>query len=113
MDKLIEQGGSNLSVGQKQLICIARAIIRKRKIVVMDEATANIDMNTEKIIQKALDLLLKNCTIITVAHRIKTIENYDKILVLDEGKVKEFDTPNNLLKDRTSLFYELYTKSQI
>ena len=113
MDKLIEQGGSNLSVGQKQLICIARAIIRKRKIVVMDEATANIDMNTEKIIHKALDLLLKNCTIITVAHRIKTIENYDKILVLDEGKVKEFDTPNNLLKDRTSLFYELYTKSKI
>ena len=113
MDKMIEQGGSNLSVGQKQLVCIARAILRKTKIVVMDEATANIDMNTEQIIQKALKLVLENSTVITVAHRIKTIINYDKILVLDNGKVKEFDSPSNLLKDENSLFHELYSKSTL
>ena len=113
MDKMIEQGGSNLSVGQKQLVCIARALLRKSKIVVMDEATANIDMNTEQIIQKALNLVLENSTVITVAHRIKTIINYDKILVLDAGEVKEFDTPSNLIKDENSLFHELYTKSTL
>ena len=113
MDKMIEQGGSNLSVGQKQLVCIARALLRKSKIVVMDEATANIDMNTEQIIQKALNLVLENSTVITVAHRIKTIINYDKILVLDAGEVKEFDSPSNLLKDESSLFHELFTKSTL
>ena len=113
MDKMIEQNGANLSVGQKQLVCIARALLRKSKIVVMDEATANIDMNTEQIIQKALNLVLENSTVITVAHRIKTIINYDKILVLDAGEVKEFDTPTNLLKDENSLFHELYTKSTL
>ena len=113
MDKMIEQGGSNLSVGQKQLVCIARALLRKTKIVVMDEATANIDMNTEQIIQKALNLVLENSTVITVAHRIKTIINYDKILVLDAGEVKEFDSPNNLLKNENSLFHELVSKSTL
>ena len=110
---MIEQGGYNLSVGQKQLVCIARALLRKSKIVVMDEATANIDMNTEQIIQKALNLLLENSTVITVTHRIKTIINYDKILVLDAGEVKQFDSPTNLLKDENSLFHELFTKSTL
>ena len=110
---MIEQGGANLSVGQKQLVCIARAILRKSKIVVMDEATANIDMNTEQMIQKALKLVLEQSTVITVAHRIKTIINYDMILVLDNGIVKEFDSPGNLLKNENSLFYELYSKSTL
>jgi ABC-type multidrug transport system fused ATPase/permease subunit len=113
MNKKIEQNGANLSVGQKQLICIARAILRKTKIVVMDEATASIDMNTEKIIQKALNLILENSTVITVAHRIKTIIDYDKIIVLDNGEIKEFDTPSNLLKNEKSFFYELFNKSTL
>ena len=111
LNRKIEQGGSNLSVGEKQLICIARAILRKTKIVVMDEATANIDMKTEEKIQKALQLVLNNSTVITVAHRIKTIIDYDKILVLNNGKIEEFDTPKNLLKNEKSLFFELYSKS--
>ena len=111
MDKMIEQGGSNLSVGQKQLVCIARAILRKTKIVVMDEATANIDMNTEEKIQKALMLTMNNSTIITIAHRIKTIINYNRIIVLDNGSVLENDSPQNLLKNPNSHFYELYRKS--
>ena len=111
MDKNIEQGGSNLSVGQKQLICIVRALLRKSKIVIMDEATSNIDINTEIAIQNALNILLENSTVITVAHRIKTIINYDKILVLDGGIVKEFDSPSNLIKNEDSLFHQLLSKS--
>ena len=111
INKMIEQNGNNLSVGEKQLICIARALIRKSKIIVMDEATANIDIKTEKKKKKALKLVLDNCTVITVAHRIKTIINYDKILVLDNGEIVEFDKPDVLLKNQNSLFYELYHKS--
>ena len=111
LNRKIEQGGSNLSVGEKQLVCIARAILRKTKIIVMDEATANIDMKTEEKIQNALEYVLNFSTVITVAHRIKTIINYDKILVLNNGKIEEFDTPKNLLKNEKSLFYQLYSKS--
>ena len=113
LDKNIEQNGSNLSVGQKQLICIARALLRKSKIVIMDEATSNIDITTEKLIQKALYLLLENCTVITIAHRIKTIIEYNKILVIDEGEIKEFDSPLNLIQNKNSLFYKLYNKSAL
>ena len=113
LNRKIEQGGSNLSVGEKQLVCIARAIIRKTKIVVMDEATANIDMKTEEKIQKALQYVLNSSTVITVAHRIKTIINYDRILVLNSGNVVEYDSPENLLKNEKSLFFELYSKSTI
>lgn len=113
LEKEIEQNGVNLSVGEKQLVCIARAILRKTKIVVMDEATANIDMKTEEKIQNSLLATMNNCTIITIAHRIKTIIDYDKILVLDNGEIKEFDSPKNLLSDENSLFYQLYSKSVI
>ena len=74
----------------------------------MDEATANIDFQTEEKIQKSLNDLLKESTIITIAHRIKTIISYDKILVLDNGKTIEFDSPENLLNDKNSLFYKLH-----
>ena len=113
LDRKIEQNGTNLSVGEKQLICICRAILRKTKIIVMDEATANIDMTTEEKIQKALEYALDNSTVITVAHRIKTIINYDKILVLNNGEIVEFDTPGNLIKNEKSLFYQLYSKSTV
>jgi ABC-type multidrug transport system fused ATPase/permease subunit len=79
----------------------------------MDEATAHIDLKTEEKIQKVLNEKLKGVTVITIAHRIKTIINYDRILVLDNGKVVEFDKPGNLLKDDNSVFYKLYNKSII
>ena len=113
LDRKIEQSGTNLSVGEKQLISICRAVLRKSKIIVMDEATANIDMMTEEKIQKALKYVLNNSTVITVAHRIKTIINYDKILVLNNGEIVEFDTPNNLLRNENSLFHKLYSKSVV
>ena len=113
LDRKIEQSGTNLSIGEKQLICICRAILRKSKIVVMDEATANIDMTTEEKIQNAIQFVLENSTVITVAHRIKTIINYDKILVLNYGEIAEFDTPKNLLSNEKSMFYQLYSKSTV
>ena len=79
----------------------------------MDEATANIDYNTEKIIQEALSEALKMSTVITIAHRIKTIINYDKIVVLEKGKLIEFDSPSSLRSDPQSVFQSLCTKSNI
>jgi ATP-binding cassette subfamily C (CFTR/MRP) protein 1 len=79
----------------------------------MDEATSSIDIKTEDTIQKALNIIMENSTVITIAHRIKTIIDYDKILVLDFGEIKEFDSPKNLIENNDSLFYELYKKSQI
>lgn len=111
LDFLIQEGGSNMSIGEKQLICIARAISRKSKIVVMDEATASIDVRTEELIQKALTISLKDATVITVAHRIKTIFDCDRILLLETGEVIEDGNPKELVKDETSGFFSLYTKS--
>ncbi len=79
----------------------------------MDEATANIDMKTEEKIQKMFEKYFNECTVITIAHRIKTIINYDRILVLDNGEIKEFDKPNKLLENNKSLFYQLYNKSSL
>ena len=108
LNMIITEDGGNISIGERQLICITRAILRKSKIVVMDEATASIDVNTENIIQKAIKNLLFDSTILTIAHRIKTVLNSDKILVLDNGEVKEFDSPKTLLKNKNSMFYEFY-----
>ena len=111
LEQNIVENGGNLSIGEKQLICITRAILRKSKIVIMDEATASIDFKTEEIIQKAVNELLRDSTLITIAHRIKTVVNSDKILVLDNGSVIEYDTPNNLLQNKKSYFYDYYSKS--
>ena len=113
LEKKIEENGINLSLGERQLICIGRAFLKKSKIIVMDEATANIDIQTEEKIQKVLNELLQNCTVITIAHRIKTIINYDKILVLEKGEIKEFDTPKNLISNDTFFFREFYSKINI
>nr|XP_039258782.1 multidrug resistance-associated protein 4-like [Styela clava] len=100
----LAESGSNLSVGQRQLVCLARAVLRKSKILVIDEATANVDIRTDRLIQKTIRRKFKQCTVITIAHRINTIIDSDKILVLEEGQVKEFDKPNVLLHKRDGLF---------
>ena len=113
INQVIAEGGSNLSVGEKQLICITRAILRKSKIVIMDEATASIDYKTEEIIQKAVNEIMENSTVITIAHRIKTILNCDRVITLDNGEIIDFDSPKKLLDRKKGLFYELYNKSSL
>ena len=104
----LRENGGNLSLGEKQLICMARIFLRKNKIVVMDEATANIDNKTDLFIQDAVDKIFKNSTLITIAHKIPDLNKYTKIMVLDNGYLVEFDSPNVLLKKTNGIFKELY-----
>ena len=103
----VVEGGENLSVGQRQLICLARALLRKTKILVLDEATAAVDVETDSLIQSTIRKEFSDCTIITIAHRLNTIIDSNRVLVLDHGSIAEFDTPDNLLANYESLFYSL------
>lgn len=95
---------NNLSTGQRQLLCLARAILKKNKIFVLDEPTANVDDVTDSLIQKTIRSKFKNCTVLTIAHRLNTVLDSDKILVMDQGKVVEFDHPYVLLQEKDGFF---------
>lgn len=103
----IKENGSNFSSGERQLICICRAILRKSKLVLLDEATANIDIKTEQRIQALINSEFKDATMITIAHRLQTIMASDKVMVLSFGQVAEYDTPDNLKADPESEFAKL------
>uniref|UniRef100_A0A8C3PGJ8 Uncharacterized protein n=1 Tax=Chrysemys picta bellii TaxID=8478 RepID=A0A8C3PGJ8_CHRPI len=93
----ISEGGENLSVGQRQLVCLARALLRKTKILILDEATASVDMETDNLVQSTIRREFHNCTVLTIAHRLHTIMDSERVLVLGSGRIIEFDTPHNLL----------------
>lgn len=98
------EGGENLSVGQRQLVCLARALLRKTRILILDEATAAIDLETDDLIQSTIRTQFEDCTVFTIAHRLNTIMDYTRVLVLDKGQIAEFDTPSNLLSQK-GIFY--------
>uniref|UniRef100_A0A1X7U3H7 ABC transporter domain-containing protein n=1 Tax=Amphimedon queenslandica TaxID=400682 RepID=A0A1X7U3H7_AMPQE len=104
---IIREGGSNFSVGQRQLFCLARALLRKNPILVLDEATANVDIKTDSIIQEVIREQFSECTILTVAHRLNTVMDYDKIMVLDKGVLVEYDEPHLLLSRPSSYLGQL------
>jgi len=94
----ISEGGSNLSSGEKQLVCICRAILRKNKLIILDEATSNIDLGTEKKIQSLIEAKFKECTVLTIAHRLQTIMSSERVMVMEKGSVVEMDQPHTLLQ---------------
>ncbi|KAK7399976.1 hypothetical protein VNO78_11174 [Psophocarpus tetragonolobus] len=110
LDAPVAENGENWSVGQRQLVCLARLLLKKRKILVLDEATASIDTATDNLIQKTIREETSGCTVITVAHRIPTVIDNDRVLVLDEGTIVEYDEPAQLLQNNSSSFSKLVSE---
>lgn len=102
---------TTFSLGQRQLICLARVILHKSRILVLDEATSNVDAPLEKLIQRILKEKFSSHTVLTIAHRLQTIVESDRILVLDAGELKQFDTPYKLLQDKDGIFYDMCKKN--
>merc|ERR1712046_269375 len=103
-DANIAEGGENFSVGQRQLVCLARAVLRKSKVLILDEATAACDLETDEKIQETILQEFRDSTILTIAHRLNTIMDYDRIMVLDKGEIAELDTPHALMANKNSKF---------
>uniref|UniRef100_A0A3B4WDB0 ATP binding cassette subfamily C member 4 (PEL blood group) n=1 Tax=Seriola lalandi dorsalis TaxID=1841481 RepID=A0A3B4WDB0_SERLL len=107
LETVLTESGSNFSVGQRQLVCLARAILRKNCILIIDEATANVDPRTDGLIQQTIRDKFQECTVLTIAHRLNTIIDCDRILVLDAGRIQEYDEPYVLLQNQDGLFYQM------
>nr|XP_015925337.2 multidrug resistance-associated protein 1 isoform X1 [Parasteatoda tepidariorum] len=109
----VEENGANLSSGQKQLVCLARALLKKTKILILDEATASVDMETDNLIQNTIRTAFADYTVITIAHRINTVLDYDKIIVMENGMILEIGSPLQLQQNKESRFYDLCKESAL
>lgn len=107
LDSVVSEGGENFSTGEKQLLCMARAILKRSRVLVMDEATASVDYATDELISKTIRQEFATSTILTIAHRLRTVIDYDRVMILDTGRIVEFDRPATLLADPNSSFYRL------
>ncbi|KFM76471.1 Multidrug resistance-associated protein 1, partial [Stegodyphus mimosarum] len=103
----IAEGGVNLSLGQRQLVCLARSLLKRTKILVLDEPTAAVDPETDHMIQETIRTEFQDCTVITIAHRLNTVMDYDTIIVMESGKVIEHGSPKDLMKNPNSVFYSM------
>lgn len=112
LETTVKDGNSSYSSGQKQMICLARAAVNRCKILVLDEATGNMDNETDEKLYEIIKELFKNCTVLSITHRLNSIWNYDEVLVLDNGNVAECNTPNNLLQNVNSSFYRMYQENR-
>ncbi|KAF8598170.1 ABC transporter [Ceratobasidium sp. AG-I] len=113
LDTAVEEEGGNLSVGQRSLVSLARALVKDSKIIVLDEATASVDYETDKNIQDTISREFADKTLLCIAHRLKTIIGYDRICVLDAGKIAEFDTPATLFQQKDGIFRSMCERSSI
>jgi ABC-type multidrug transport system fused ATPase/permease subunit len=107
LDAAVSEYGANLSSGMRQMLVLGRALLRQCRILLLDEATSSVDFETDSEIQRTLREAFTNCTVLTIAHRINTIMDSDKILVMKDGIAAEFDAPQELLKDENSLFSDI------
>jgi len=113
LDQIMAEFGGNLSVGESQLICVARALLNPSKILLIDEATAHVDAETDSRIQKVLRSEFKGRTILIIAHRLHTIMHCDRVMVVDSGTIAEFDTPDKLLENKDGVFRALRDQGQL
>ncbi|KAG9397719.1 hypothetical protein AC1031_019163 [Aphanomyces cochlioides] len=113
LSTVVAESGSNLSVGQRQLLCIGRALLRQSRIIVMDEATANVDLATDQLIQTTIQQAFTTETVLTIAHRLDTILHCDRVVVLEKGEVVECDAPSVLMAQKTSAFHKLAKEASV
>uniref|UniRef100_A0A0N4ZVZ5 ABC transmembrane type-1 domain-containing protein n=1 Tax=Parastrongyloides trichosuri TaxID=131310 RepID=A0A0N4ZVZ5_PARTI len=113
LDYKIEENGSNFSSGEKQLLCLARAVLRKSKIIILDEPTACLDEQTDAIVQEVVNTTFQNCTLLLIAHRLGSVLNMDKILYMGDGKIIEFDKTKNLIENKDSHFRAMLSGTNI
>ena len=106
----VEEDGVNFSTGERQLLCLARAILRNNKIILIDEATANVDMHTDALVQQAIRSHFSDCSVLTIAHRIETIIDSDRVVILDKGNIVETDIPHLLLQNEDSYLSKLVSQ---
>ena len=111
LESRVAEYGANMSQGQRQLLCLGRALLKNCRILLLDEATSSVDFETDRAIQTTIRQAFTGCTIITIAHRVNTIMDSNKILVMDNGQVAEFDSPEELLKNEDSVFSDIVRHS--
>jgi ABC-type multidrug transport system fused ATPase/permease subunit len=108
----IQAGGLNLSGGQRQLFCLARTLLRSSRVIVLDEATASVDMTTDALIQETIKASFSSSTVLTIAHRLETVMHCDSVLVMGAGKVVEKGAPDVLIANTQSVFYSMVTDAR-